>query len=223
MTVPALAAVLAVALAVQEPAPVQAPAAEASRERKLSLTFDSQGHVTLVAQNVTVAEILAEWGRKGGTQIQGAERLAGGPIQLPLQFDNQPELEVVEALLRQAAGVSVAPRRVGTVGASQFEAIYILATSTATAAPSYGSTPMPQAPQLIRGFPDDEIPPVVAPGVANAPAAAQPAPRPAGPSGVIVPVVPVVPVGGSTTGRGGGGGEVKTPPPGGRGGGGGGR
>lgn len=208
------AAVLVIALAGQDAAPVQAPAPPA---RKLDLKFDSQGRITLSAQNVTVAEIFAEWSRKGGTRIQGAERLAGGPITIPMLFENRPELEVVEALTRQAAGVSVAPRRLEAPGASQFSEIYILATSAASPASPYASAPSGPVQQPIRGVPDDEIPPVVAPGMQGLgqppPAAQQPAPRPAGPgSPIIVPVVPVTPVGGTgtnPTGRGGGG---TTPP-----------
>ena len=37
----------------------------ASTERKLLLSFDRNGLVSLVAQNVTVREILAEWTRQG--------------------------------------------------------------------------------------------------------------------------------------------------------------
>ena len=198
--------------------------------RKLELTFDAQGRVTLSAQQVTVNEILAEWGRKGGTKIQGAERLTGGVIPVPLLFENRPELEVIEALTRQAAGISVAPRRVGATGASRFESIYIVATSAATAssaypsAPTYGGNTAP-----VRGFPDEEIPPVTAPGARDpqqaAPPPQQPGTKPysATPSGspVIVPIMPVAPTtpapapaggrgGGATTttttGRGGGGG-----------------
>ncbi len=212
MPASSLAAVLILALAAQDPTPVQAPP-----ERKLSVAFDLKGNVSVVAQNVTIREILAEWGRKGGTQIVNADRLAGGPLTIPMQFENRPELEVVEALLRQAAGVSVVPRRLGVPGASRFESIYILATSAAVAAPSspYATSSSPQ-PQPIRGFPDDEIPPVVAPGVQrdNLQQPTAPlAPRPATSSGtVIVPVVPVVPVGGTAPpatgrGRGGGGGR----------------
>jgi hypothetical protein len=186
------------------------------------LTFGTQGRVTIVAQQVTVSEILAEWGRKGGTKIQGAERLTGGVIQVPMLFDNRPELEVIEALTRQAAGVSVAPRRVGAPGASRFESIYIVATSAATASSPYPSAPTygGSAPPPVRGFPDDEVPPVTAPGARDPqqpPAQPAPGARP-GPtspgSPVIVPVVPVVPVGGTPA-------TTTPPPPGGRGGGGG--
>lgn len=224
------AAVLVIAFAAQDPAPVQTPAPPAPPARKLNLTFDSQGHVTLVAQNVTVAEILAEWSRKGGTKIQGAERLAGGPMLIPMQFDARPELEVIEALTRGAAGVSVAPRRVGTAGASQFETVYILATSAATQASPYSSAPSMNVQQPIRGVPDEEIPPVRAPGAQGNGQEAPAAPRPpaAAPGGsVIVPVVPVGPAGTTgttgTTGRGGGGGTTTTTTGRGGGGGGGGR
>jgi hypothetical protein len=220
------AAVFIIALAGQDaPQVVQIqPPAPAPAPRKLELTFDMQGRVTLVAQQVTVSEILAEWSRKGGTRIQGAERLGGGPIPVPLLFENRPELEVIEALTRQAAGISVAPRLMGSAGASRFESIHIVATSAATASSPYPSAPYsnPSAPP-IRGFPDDEIAPIVAPGARDPqqqPGAAQqpgarPNPTTPGGSPVIVPVVPVVtPVGAPTTpppagGRGGGGG---TPP-----------
>jgi hypothetical protein len=227
------AAVFLIALAGQDAAPpVQDPApAQGPPPRKLELTFDAEGRVTLIASQVTVSEILAEWSRKGGTRIQGAERLTGGAIQIPIRFDNRPELEVIEALTRQAAGVSVAPRRVGAPGASRFESIHIVATSAATASSPYPSAPYGGgAPQPIRGFPDDEIPPVTAPGARDAQAPPQPQPgartAPSAPgSPVIVPVVPVVPVGGPPTtppagGRGGGGGGTTTTT--GRGGGGGG-
>ena len=215
-----------VALAGQEVAPVQTPA---PAPRKLEMTFDNQGRVTIAAQQVTVSEILAEWARKGGTKIQGAERLGGGVIQMPMLFDNRPELEVIEALTRQAAGVSVAPRRVGAPGASRFESIYIVATSAATASSSYPSAPYGGSAPPVRGYPDDEVPPVTAPGARDPqqqPTAAQPGNRPAAnsPAGstVIVPVVPVGPVGSTPppAGRGGGGGTPPTTT--GRGGGGGG-
>lgn len=228
------AAFFIVALAGQEPPPAQSAAPSYTPPpRKLEVTFDSQGRVTIVASQVTVSEILAEWGRKGGTKIQGADRMTGGVIQVPMLFDNRPELEVIEVLTRQAAGVSVAPRRVGSTGASRFESIYIVATSAATASSPYPSAPYGGSAQPIRGFPDDEVPPVTAPGARDPQQqptqqqpGAKPSPSPSG-SPVIVPVVPVVntPVGGTPAapppGRGGGGGTPPTTT--GRGGGGGGR
>ena len=69
------AGVLALAVTAFAPLSAQAPA-----ERKLQVTFDHQGNVTVVAQNVTIGEILAEWGRQGGTTMVNANRLTGAPV-----------------------------------------------------------------------------------------------------------------------------------------------
>ena len=192
-------AALTLALTAFAPLSAQMPA-----ERKLQVTFDQLGNVTVVAQNVTISEILAEWARQGGTVMVNAERLAGGPV--TRSYANRPEAEVIESLLRQAGRLIATPRRAGALGASRFEVVQITPTPAATAA-SY--TPPPtrpvSAPVRTTGSPDDEIPPVVPPGVTNPPAAA-PAPAPArtrrrtgpaptgypapGTSGVAVPVVP---------------------------------
>jgi len=211
------AVLLIVALAGQSPVVAQAPA-----ERTLQVSFDLQGNVTVIAQNVTIREILAEWGRQGGTTMVNADRLAGTPVSRA--YVNRPEGEVIESLLRQAAGYIVAPRRVGTVGASKFETIQITPTSTATSG-AYMAPPTSavSAPLTTPGAPDDEIPPVMPPGVAGGaltapPTARESAPRPTPTypgSGVAVPVVPVVPVPSSGSGT--------TPPATGRGRGGGGR
>jgi len=210
---------LVLALATMAPLFAQAP-----QGRRLQITFDMQGNVTLVAQNVTVREILAEWARQGGSKFVNAERLAGGPVSL--QFENRPEREVVESLLRQAAGYVLGPRRAGNPGASRFEVVYILPTSNPTTSaytPSAPSAPV-QAPLRTSGSPDDEIPPVTPPTgpvdprnpqnpppASTDPSANRPGPSP-GVSGVAVPVVPIVPVGaGTTTGRGGGGAAPPAP------------
>ncbi len=224
------AALLTVALAL---VPV---AAQAPPERKLQVSFDRQGNVTVIAENVTIPEILGEWTRQGGTAMVNAERLPRVPVSR--YFVNRPEAEVIASLLRQAAGYIVAPRRLGTAGASSFEIVQILPTSTATTSSVY--TPPPTsavtAPVATIGAPDDELPPVVPPGANRAPAPVNPNPStppaapPGYPGGVSVPVVPVIPI----TPAGSGGtsttpgpttpppGPPTTPPPGGRGRGGGG-
>ena len=199
----------------QEPAPVQVPAGP-----KVQVTFEA-GTVSLVANGATLREILAEWTRKGGTPFVGAERLSGGP--LTLQYDRRPETEVVGSLLRGASGMIMAPRLDPSTGKSQLEVVYVLATSTATAVTSNYSTPsynpMPQPTVSSASSPDIEIPPA-APGRTGEPpqgaAAPSAPPRPAGVSGVAVPVVAMPPTPGTapppatgtppTTGRGGGGG-----------------
>lgn len=213
-----LAAVVSWPTVAQEPMlPAQSamPAPPAPPIRKLELTFDGNGNVTLVAQSVTVREILAEWTRKGGSQVVGAEGLGGGPI--TRQFENRPEVEVLSSLLRSAAGVGLLPRAIGSNGPSRLN-VQIKATSN----PTTGYMPtssVTEAPVTTPGFPGDEIPPV-SPNGANQPAQInsnannppQNRPMPGFPSSPVVPVVPVVPV--TTvpsapivpgTGRGGGG------------------
>jgi len=217
-----LVAVVSWPTGAQEPlsAPAQMPlaATPAPPVRKLELTFDGNGNVTLFAQSVTLREILAEWSRKGGSQVVGAEGLSGGPI--TRQFENRPEIEVLSSLLRAAAGVGLLPRPIGANGPSRLN-VQVRATSN----PTTGYTPtstVTEAPVSTPGFPGDEIPPVTANG-ANQPAQVNPNQNtppqnrsmPGYPNSPVVPVVPVVPV--ATVP----GGPPTTPPPGtGRGGGG---
>ena len=194
-------------------APTQAPA---STERKLLLSFDRNGLVTLVAQNVSVREILAEWARQGGTQMKDADKVTGAPI--TVQFDAQPEAVVLESLLRGAAGYILYPRLEGSSGASIWQSVSILPTSHPTQLYSSPTASSPQIAPVVQTMPDDEIPPVsTAP---NAPAQTQqpsPQPQPSRPTmpGVYVPLT-TVPPGGVTptptptpaTGRGRGGGGL---------------
>src|SRR5262249_54933162 len=99
------------------PAQTPLPSVPAPPVRRLDLTFDGNGNVTLFAQNVTLREILAEWSRKGGSQVVGAEGLAGGPM--TRQFENRSEIEVLSSLLRSAAGVGLLPRAIGSNGPSR--------------------------------------------------------------------------------------------------------
>jgi hypothetical protein len=164
------------------------PTAQAPAERKLQLSFDRNGLVTLVAQNVTVRDVLAEWARLGGTQVTNADKLTGGPINV--QFEAQPEGVVLESLLRSTAGYILYPRLEGSAGASVWQSVSILPTSHPTQlyTPTAGS---PQIAPVVQPMPDDELPPVqTTPG---APAQTQgqqkPAPPPPGP-GMYVPLQP---------------------------------
>jgi hypothetical protein len=189
-----------------------ASAAAQTPDRVLQLSFDTEGRVTLRAQHVTVREILAEWSRQCGCYLVNAEKLTGGPVMVPLLFEQQPQSVVLTSLLRQAAGYVLTPRRAGATGPSQYEVIYILATSHPTAGafvPQAPSMPMP-APISTPGSPNNEIPPV-----AETPAPAPPgqAPKPMVPgypaTGVPSPfVVPIVPAPSSPF-------SPPTPPPGG--------
>jgi hypothetical protein len=122
------------------------PVASASAgELRLSI---ANGRVTIVAQDVTIRQILDEWGRVGQTRIVGAERLTGPTVTLELH--DVPEGRALESLLRTASGYIAKPR-VATVGASSFDRILIMPTSrppaVSAAAPTFNN-PRPQ-PQVI--------------------------------------------------------------------------
>jgi hypothetical protein len=175
------------------PAGAQAP-------RVLNLKFSTDGLVTLTAQNVTVRDILAEWARQCGCYVVNADQLAGAPIAVPISFESAAQPDVLRSLLRETGGYALTPRRAGSTSISQYETIYIINAS----APVRYAAAVPAAPPIvIRGAPDDEIPPVMpivvgaeppAPGLPPAEQASSPPPaaRPATPAGgfVITPVSP---------------------------------
>jgi hypothetical protein len=200
--------------------PVVAPQEPMTVQRTLNLSFDGQGNVTLIAQGVTLQEIFVEWTRLGGCYFPNADRLPRTML-VPLRFENVPELKVIDSLLRSAAGYMVAPRTTRTVGASAFERVQILPTSTATATGAYPPINMPP-PMPTSGAPDDEIPPVtpVNQGQRGAgdPAANRPPPSVGVPaSSVFVPIQPVPsgqPAPGQSTTGPGRAGQTTPPPPG---------
>ena len=103
----------------------------------LELSFDN-GTVTLVASEVPVSDILSEWARIGSTRFVDAEDLADGSP-LTLQLTDVPEAEALELLLRAAAGYLAAPRAVRVDGASRFDRVLIMATSSGPPmTPSFG-------------------------------------------------------------------------------------
>ncbi|MEO8480727.1 MAG: hypothetical protein ABI634_00870 [Acidobacteriota bacterium] len=161
-------------------APAQAQVPDTSRV--LNLSFDQDGRVTLSARNVTVREILGEWARQCGCYVVNGDKLPGAPLSIPLLYEHETQAKVLESLLRQASGYVLTPQRAGAVSKSNFETIYILATSSAVAA-SAGyptvATPNPYA-NPTTGAPDDELPPILPPG----------APRPMPPSPSSAPPPP---------------------------------
>jgi hypothetical protein len=199
------------------PGPVtSAPVPAAPVERVLNLTFNADGTVSLLAKGVAARDVLVEWKRKCGCTVINAEKMTGGLLPVPVQFDAMPQRTVLDALLRQAAGYTLTPRRPNTTSVSNYETIYILASSSPTASTStYSGAPMP-APYATPGSPDDELPPVTPMVPPPQTPVAPPARPPAGPQqpGVFVPIVPITP--GPATPPGGRG---APPLPGGRGGG----
>ena len=229
--------VIAVAVLIASTAP-----AGAQGTRKLDISFDN-GMVTLVAENVTVREIRAEWARKGGSRIVNAEKLGGSPV-YPTEFKGRPEADVLRALLREAPGYGVSMRDAPAAGTSTVGTGLILATRTVpvstssvgapvSSQPQFQPPPQPQAaPRLIQGSPDDQIPPVqpisnMPPSTPGSPTANNPNLR-TGQGGIVTSTVPgvVIPVQGDPARMGGPGTPTAPPvlPPGrGRGRGGGGR
>lgn len=99
------------------------------------------GRVSLEANGVPVRQILAEWGRIGGTKVVGAEKITGAPLTLKLV--NMPERQALDIILRNTAGYMAAPRMASaTPGASNYDRILILPTSAgAASSPATASNP----------------------------------------------------------------------------------
>jgi hypothetical protein len=173
------------------------PPAAPSNARKLQLSL-SRGTVTLSAQNVSVRDIMSEWQRQTGCQFVNADKLTGGLVSF--EFGQEPELRVIDALLRGAAGYIVAPRADTAQSGSVCGSVFILPTSRPTqASSSYTpnlSSPL-AAPLMQPGNPDDEIPPVASPMGPQqvqqrpAPPNQPPGPQPGAPAPSVFGPVPV--------------------------------
>jgi hypothetical protein len=125
------------------------PAPADAEELRLSI---ANGRVTLVAQDVTVKQILDEWSRLGQTTIVGAERLSSASVSLELK--DVSEGSALESLLRSASGYIAKPRTTAA-GASTYDRILIMPTSRP---PAVSPTP---APFANRAQPPIAVPPVV--------------------------------------------------------------
>ena len=92
------------------------------------------GRVTLHAQNVPVRTLLAEWVRLGGVKIVNGDLVAGAPLTLDLE--NVPERQALDIILRGVSGYMLAARESGAAGASMYDRIMILPTSSAPRNPA---------------------------------------------------------------------------------------
>jgi hypothetical protein len=110
------------------------------------------GRVTLDAQNVPVRQILAEWARIGGARIVNGDKVVGAPV--TLQLTGVPERQALDIILRSVSGYMLAARQAGSVGASAFDRILILPTSSAPRSGQAASGPAPAA----SGFPQPGMP-----------------------------------------------------------------
>lgn len=137
------------------PALLVAPATAAAGELKFSL---NGGLVTLVADDVPLAEILAEWARVGQTKIVNGEQIF---TRVTLHIENTPEKKALDIVLRSAAGYMAAERVTPVAGGSAFDSIMILPTSRAPAgSPIMSAPPAPFAPRPVVPVPDvdDDMP-----------------------------------------------------------------
>jgi hypothetical protein len=104
------------------------------------------GRVNLNAQNAPIRVVLAEWARLGGTQIVNGNNVIGPP--LTLELTGVTERKALEILLRNVPGYILSARpSPGVGGASSFDRVMIMATTTAprpASAATFG-TPPPRA------------------------------------------------------------------------------
>jgi hypothetical protein len=119
--------------------------ASSASAQVLSLEFHD-GRVRLIAENVPVSRILGEWARLGGTKIVNGERVPGAPV--TLQLTDVPERQALDTVLRGAAGYMVLARDTVTPGASAFDKILVLPTTSRAPAAAAPAQPAPPPPQF---------------------------------------------------------------------------
>jgi hypothetical protein len=147
-------------------------AATASAEVQVTI---HDGLVTIVAKDATVRQIIAEWARVGQAQVVNAERIPGGPTNIELT--NVPEAQVLDTLLRSAAGYLAAPRAVMASNLSRFDRVVVMPTSNPPRTPVPAPQPaFQQPPQFAQPVDDD-----VDDDRAAAPNVVMPTPNPRGP------------------------------------------
>jgi hypothetical protein len=127
--------------------------ASSASAQVLSLEFHD-GRVRLTAENVPVSRILDEWARLGGTKIVNGERVPGAPV--TLQLTDVPERQALDTVLRGAAGYMVLARGTVTPGASAFDKILVLPTTSRAPAVAAPPQPAPPPPQF-QNRPDTDL------------------------------------------------------------------
>jgi hypothetical protein len=127
-------------------------ATAAAQQVKLQI---ADGRVTLEANGATTRQILDEWARVGGTRVVNGERVPGGPQTLKLE--NVSEKDALEIILRPVAGYMAAPRSAAAApGASMYDRILVLPTSSAPAATATAAGRGPAQPRFTPPRPAEE-------------------------------------------------------------------
>jgi hypothetical protein len=151
------------------PALLAFPAIASAGELKLSM---QNGLVTLVADDVPLSAIMAEWARIGQTKIINGDKIM---TPVTMQLVDMPERRALDVLLRAVSGYMVAERSTPVAGASVFDRIMILPTSRPPAntgpinSPPPMYVPRPVNPPVPDMDEDGPMPPGVQPQP-NAPA-----------------------------------------------------
>jgi hypothetical protein len=164
------------------PALLALPSPSAAGELKLSI---HNGLVTIVADQVPLSAIMAEWARVGQTRIVNGDKIM---TPVSLQIVDMPERRALDVVLRAVSGYIAAERPTPLAGASVFDRIMILPTSRPPAntgpiaAPPNPFVSRPAPPAPVPDVDDDE--PVMPPGMNT-----QPHPGNV-PQGVPQPMVP---------------------------------
>ena len=152
----------------------------------------ANGRVTVVAENATVSEILAEWARVGGSTFVDAEKIPARE-RLTIRLEDQAELDAIDVLLRSVAGYMVSPAPADATRASSVARVFILPTSTPVA---YVAPPQAEEAEPVNADnpprvtaapprPDDDGPV----RVQTPPAVTVPAPTSSAPLGQASPLI----------------------------------
>jgi hypothetical protein len=136
----------------------------------LKLTL-ANGRATVVADDVPLRQILAEWARVGKTTIVNADKLVGPSV--TLQLIDVPEAQALETLLRSASGYVVAQRATAIPGTSQYDRILIMPTSrppavsASAAPPAFNQPARPISQPMVDDDEPADAPVVMPPGMNN--------------------------------------------------------
>jgi len=135
------------------------------------------GRVVLIANDATIADIIAEWAKVGRIKIVNADKIPRDVVTLELQ--NVNERQALDIVLRSASGFIVALRAEDDPNASRFDRLVIMPPSTAPPPPQNASAapqnprrpaapvaePLPEPVQVAaddpRERPDDQPPSMV--------------------------------------------------------------
>ena len=164
----------------------------------------ASGRVTIAANNATIADILREWSRAGGSTFVNAEKLPSTE-RLTLRIENELETRALAVLLRSAAGYIVGGRKPQMTGPSGIGNVLIMPVSNAAAFASAEPAQIPDATgdaplvPVAPPRPDDDGPtlrqtPPPYPGTQPSGPVTQP-----GPMGAGAPIGQANPLQGTTT------------------------